>query len=265
MRVANHPLDKAAVDAANKESAQKYSPPPAPGDPDYSAFRASWMDSYVAAGGTCRQEVKGERKARIQQDRAAVKHRQGNRGAVITCPQQKDAKPATLSAPPAPTKKADCPCNLTAMTVCCSHGRNAKNDLLMVVPTAGTADAIGIRPSASGDCATLTVRADGKDGFPKAGSDVSSFTARGALAANGRIFSLWCAAPVSTFVSAEACGVALHTIKVDAYPSNKLRSRSTSLNCAKSTKASSRGFPYIRGNRGFPSEISTRPGTRLGS
>jgi hypothetical protein len=179
------------------------------------------MDAYSEAGGSYRQASPREVKQQIREDRKAAERLQGSRGIVTSCPDQPPAKP---SPPPAPEPDSKCPCKVTAVKVsCCHEGRSAKDNLLMVVPSHGGGDDITVAVTASGNCSSeLVVRADGQQGYPRKGAGSSGFKVRGPLNGGGGTFSLWDAKPDTIYVSAEACGTSLETIRVEAYPSNKV-------------------------------------------
>lgn len=211
-RVASRPLNKAAVTAANAAIAPAHPVPPKPGEPGYTAFCKAWMDAYVAAGGAYEAPDDTERaKRRIEEARKAGAEA-GQRGTVAPCPETKSTEPP----PPPPAKpNPDCPCQLTAVTVTCSHGRTAKDNLLMVVPGSVGGDDITVIPQAGGDCETrLTISGGGKQ---TKGIQPHQFTAYDPSAL-ATVYKLWAVAPTVNLVTANACAVQLETVRVEAYP-----------------------------------------------
>jgi hypothetical protein len=114
----------------------------------------------------------------------------------------------------------DCDCKLNDLVLTCSHGRTAKDQLLMVVSDHALGDKISVKPLAVGDCATkLVVRADGKAGYPSHGTQATEF--RMSEPVSEGVTSLYKTSPVSTMVTAEVGGSTTQTVQVQAYPSKK--------------------------------------------
>jgi hypothetical protein len=221
MRVATRPLDPQAVAKANATTAEAFPVKPRPGDPDYGQFRKTWMDAYADAGGGYESR---EPKDIVRSAEADAKGRDtvaggAGRDVIAHCPGGASRPP-----PPPPADTSGCSCKVSMLNVVCSHdGRSASNGLLMVVAENVLGDKITVTPTCSGACeGKLTVRAAGKSGFPVKDSAPHTFRTSGKPPDGRDVFDLHRIPPVNTTVSAEACGRQAKSVKVQAYPSQKL-------------------------------------------
>lgn len=219
MRVATRPMNPQAVAAANAATDARFPNRPRPGDPEYGAFRKTWMDSYVEAGGAVETTTPEEAVRAAEADAAEDTAADGaSRDVIEQC--------ADTSGQPPPPPAADtsgCSCQIASLGVVCEHGRSARDGLLMVVADNAFGDEVTVTPATSGACeGKITVRASGKREFPVKDTAAHSFKTSGRGTLYRGLFDLHRIPPVSTTVSAEACGRQAKAVKVHAYPSSKL-------------------------------------------
>lgn len=233
---ATRPLNRGAVQAANRELYRRHPELVTDGrgrqlsaqSSEDAALRAEWMDLYVKSGGTAKPvsaSTAAETKAAVAENFSTGRAGSGAQMCTFEHPLKQ-----IVSFLPVPPRKLPAqganqqPCELNRSDITCKHDRSAGPERVLMVVAQGSDsdDTISAKLAMTGGCG---VHPDWTYGPVPSGSGKStsiqfSATAKASILATAP--NDWKAiSPVSTRISASACGGTSGDCDIRAYPSGK--------------------------------------------